>query len=60
MPLGSPWKGPDLLFEYARSEIASFENILVIDMFSVKPGKELYVEYRLAECLKTIVGFLGA
>ncbi len=57
-PLGSPWKGPNLLFEYARSEIASFENILAIDKFSVTP-KEIYVEYRLVDCLKTIVGFLG-
>ncbi|HSP97003.1 MAG TPA: hypothetical protein VL049_07125, partial [Candidatus Dormibacteraeota bacterium] len=50
---------PGLLFEYARSEIASFENILMIDEFSVTPGKELYVKYHLVECLKTIIGFWG-
>jgi hypothetical protein len=59
-PLGRPWKdGGDLLFEYARSEIASFENILAIDKFSVVPGQLLRVDYHLSNCLKTIIGFWG-
>lgn len=53
--LGTPW-GDGLLFEYARSEVASFENILAITRFE-QEGRSWVAEYRLHDCLKTIIGF---
>lgn len=55
--LGREWKRPGLLFEYARSEIASFENILTIKRFEWERDS-LVVEYELYDCLKTIIGYL--
>lgn len=54
--LGTEWEEPGLLFEYARSDIASFENILRIRRF-VREGSSLLVEYDLFDCLKTTIGF---
>lgn len=54
--LGTEWKRPGLLFEYARSDIASFENILRIVGFE-RTSRSLLVEYDLFDCLKTTLGF---
>jgi hypothetical protein len=56
--LGKEWKRPGLLFEYARSEIASFENILRIKRFEWERDS-LVVEYELYDCLKTIIGYMA-
>lgn len=54
--LGTEWKKEGLLFEYARSDVASFENILRILRFEWE-GSSLIVEYELFDCLKTTIGF---
>ncbi|MEO8605933.1 MAG: hypothetical protein ABI629_25410, partial [bacterium] len=59
MPLGTDWKGSNLLYEYARSDIASFENILSIDGFRVRRG-HVAMRYSLHDCLKCTIGFATA
>jgi hypothetical protein len=60
VPLGKPWnKG--LLYEYARSEVSSYENILAIPAFTVErnDAKQIvkaHACYGLYECLTCVVG----
>lgn len=54
--LGTPWEEEGLLFEYACSDVASFENILRIVRFD-RTSTSLRVEYELHDCLKTTIGF---
>ena len=57
-PLGEPWEDK-LLYEYARSEVASFENILRIKKFQV--SKELIrADYQLHDCLVCTLGCFSA
>jgi len=58
LPLGEPWKN-QLLFEYAHSEVASFENILCIEEFQVSSSL-IKAEYQLFECLSCTFGFFSA
>jgi hypothetical protein len=48
-----------LLYEYARSNVASFENILKITEFSVSEER-INVEYQLHDCLVFMLGMLSA
>lgn len=57
--LGKSWPRGGCLFEYARSDIASFENILDIERFEATDD-HIVVEYRLRECLRTTFGFVSA
>jgi len=59
LELGQPWKKPQLLYEYAHSEVASFENILRIKKFSVS-NSEIEATYQLYDCLTCTFGFLSA
>jgi hypothetical protein len=54
-----PGNKPVLLYEYARSEIASFENILAISKFEVRPRK-IHLDYYLYDCLICTFGILTA
>jgi hypothetical protein len=54
VPLGRPWANR-LLWEYARSEVASFENILRIVNFDVAPN-EIQATYHLHDCLICTLG----
>lgn len=56
--LGRPWKN-GLLYEYARSEVASFENVLLIGEFSVDP---IFIRatYSLHDCLVCTFGGFSA
>jgi hypothetical protein len=56
--LGRSWKR-QLLYEYARSEVASFENILAIDEFTVA-AKRVRTVYRLHDCLVCTFGAFSA
>jgi hypothetical protein len=47
------------LYEYARSEIASFENILAIETFTVKDAL-IEAKYRLHDCLVCTFGLFSA
>jgi hypothetical protein len=62
-PLGSPWKG--LLYELARCDIASFENVLDIEFETgkVKQGRDrgkpyIRAMFSLYDCLKSTIGFM--
>ena len=61
--LGESWqtstKEPrsEFLYEYARSDVASFENILLITEFSVSKDY-IRVEYQLHDCLVFMLGML--
>jgi hypothetical protein len=59
--LGNPWKAPPnhFLYEYARSEIASFENVLEIDEFLVSDVL-VRANYRLYDCLVCTFGIFSA
>ena len=48
-----------LLYEYAQSEIASFENILEITSFTAEP-RGVFLSYQLYDCLLTTFGFWTA
>ena len=48
-----------LLYEYAQSEIASFENILEITSFTAALDR-VFLSYRLYDCLLTTFGFWTA
>jgi hypothetical protein len=48
-----------LLYEYAQSEIASFENILEITSFTAA-SERVFLSYRLYDCLLTTLGFWTA
>jgi hypothetical protein len=56
--LGTTWKN-QLLYEYARSEIASFENILAIESFTAT-GDRIEATYRLHDCLVCTFGLFSA
>jgi hypothetical protein len=58
---GSATQNPDrfLLYEYARSEIASFENILRIKEFTAT-HRRVYTSYDLHECLVSMFGAFSA
>jgi len=56
--LGEAWDGEELLYEYARTDAASFENILKIEEFIVKP-KLIRATYSLFECLVFMVGIFS-
>jgi hypothetical protein len=56
--LGKPWKG--LLYEYARSDVASFENILSIDRFTGMNAKRIEATYHLYDCLVCTFGMISA
>jgi hypothetical protein len=58
--LGQSWKKgtPQLLYEYARSDFASFENILKITQFS-RNAQEARADYQLHECLVFMLGLLS-
>ena len=62
VPLGTPWSD-GLLYEYARSEVSAFENILAIPKFTVtKRGRriqEARADYYLYECLRCVVGLFS-
>lgn len=64
-PLGTSWhtlpegSRSHLLYEYARSDIASFENILKITEFSVSEDC-INVKYQLHDCLVFMLGMLSA
>jgi len=65
VPLGTSWRTlPEgsqshLLYEYARSKVASFENILEITEFSVSDDC-IHVEYQLHDCLVFMLGSFSA
>jgi hypothetical protein len=58
--LGHSWtrNRTQLLYEYARSEFASFENILKIKRFTHDPH-EVRADYELHECLVFMLGLLS-
>ena len=58
VPLGTAWDNK-LLYEYARSEVASFENILKITYFTVSPTL-IHAEYHLHDCLECTFGAFSA
>jgi hypothetical protein len=58
IPLGEYWED-QYLFEYARSEVASFENILHIVKFEVGPNL-IKATYQLHDCLICTIGFFSA
>jgi len=55
----STWPGerPWLLYEFAKTDAASFENVLEITRFDVQDDAIL-MTYRLHDCLKCMIGFL--
>src|SRR5262249_14121413 len=61
--LGSRWnstwlgKRPWLLYEFAKTDAASFEHRLDITRFDVE-NDEILMQYRLHDCLKCMIGFL--
>jgi hypothetical protein len=57
-----PKNKPVLLWEYARSDVASFENILAISKFEVerKGRKHIRLDYYLYDCLICTFGILTA
>lgn len=60
--LGSSWDNPPesrLLYEYAKSEVASFENILSIGKFTVTDD-EIVATYNLHDCLVCTFGAFSA
>lgn len=61
--LGARWHDDLLLYEYARSEIAAFENILRIPAVDIRgpddAPESIQVYYELYECLTCIVGLLS-
>ena len=65
VPLGTSWhtlpegSRSQLLYEYARSDVASFENILKITEFSVSEDC-INVKYQLHDCLVFMLGMLSA
>jgi hypothetical protein len=54
-----PGNKPVLLYEYARSDIASFENILAISKIEVG-AKKIHVDYHLYDCLICTFGIFTA
>ena len=60
--LGTAWKpsgaGPHLLYEYARTDAASFENVLEITRFDPR-DTVIKTDYRLYDCLKCTIGLLS-
>jgi len=54
-----PKNEPLLLYEYARSDVASFENILAISKFEVG-RKRIRLDYYLYDCLICTFGILTA
>src|SRR5262249_51359226 len=57
---GHSWHDRNLLlYEYARSPVASFENILQIVQFTVSPD-EILTEYHLYDCLACTFGAFSA
>jgi hypothetical protein len=61
IPVGASWnlKQGALLYEYARSDVASFENILAIRDFQVDDGV-IRADYELHDCLICTFGALSA
>jgi len=57
--LGEAW-GPGLLYEYARSDIASFENILRIGQYTGGDDKLVRADYELYDCLLCTFGSFTA
>jgi hypothetical protein len=58
LPLGQEFEH-QLLYEYARSEVASFENILRIKRFVVSDTL-IQADYQLFDCLNCTFGFFSA
>lgn len=58
-PLGTTWPAAQLLFEYARSDVASFENILRITRFQVD-ARRIEMRYELHDCLRTTIALATA
>ena len=60
--LGTAWtrsgRRPHLLYEYARTDAASFENVLEITRFDPE-GTTIKTAYRLYDCLKCTIGLLS-
>jgi hypothetical protein len=61
IPVGTSWNRKErvLLYEYARSEVASFENILAIQDFTVSDSL-IRADYQLHDCLIFTLGSLSA
>jgi hypothetical protein len=58
-PLGRSWDTSHLLYEYARSSVASFENILKITSFTASRD-EIRANYHLHDCLECTFGAFSA